>query len=313
MQILYGIYASQILDNILFNCPRGQGGQQETYAMIVTGSYAQYNTPSNINLIARNMIANAAGTGNQRNIALYASAGTAVVNNLIINADDGIVMRLEGAPYFENTAVLFNTVYYIRSYDNNRAALDISDAGSNDQSTFVIQNNIFSVGGTSAFGYRFSPPSSATVISNNYFDGMSYQELDEITQMLPLPSGVTEADIFVNPSLTIPGADFMCKGILVDAGTNSGVNNDFDTNTRPVASGYDIGCYEASSGYHWPINYQFKGSSAPAVTSTSASSDGGSDGSNTNSGTYGTDGSSGSPANRASSSLVSAVKEVVLV
>jgi len=191
----------------------------------------------------------------------------------VIESDVGIVLRLEGASFYTNTQVYHNTVYYIRGVTGStvNAALSVSDCTTSD-TNFVIQNNIFTVGSsqlTSSFGYRFGANQSPNmVISNNYFDGQSYQELNETGQIIPLGS-TTEASIFVNPTTAIPGADFMCQGLLLSAGaSNTGVTDDFDTNTRPAITP-DIGCYQHNSGPHWAINANFKDSSGPPVYGTS--------------------------------------------
>ena len=54
-----------------------------------------------------------------------------------------------------------------------------------------------------AYGYRFGANQGALVASNNYYDGQSFGELNEQTQILPL--GVNYTAIFANPSTTIPG------------------------------------------------------------------------------------------------------------
>ena len=66
----------------------------------------------------------------------------------MIGSDTGIVIRREGAAFYTNTQVFHNTVFQIRgiSGNANNAALSVSDCTAQDTKSFIIQNNVFSVG-----------------------------------------------------------------------------------------------------------------------------------------------------------------------
>jgi len=181
------------------------------------------------------------------------AAGTIAENNLILNTNHGIAVRLEGASSWKNTRVIHNTVYGATD-----TAFSINGLNTGIADTLIISNNVFSVGGSgTAYGYHWYPEDAVGgTVKNNYFDGLDYGSSLTISQMRRI-----NGTVFVEPSISLP-ADFTPVGDLRDGGDSANsLTDDFDNNARPSGSAPDVGCYEAGSGPHWDIQKSFKDSS----------------------------------------------------
>lgn len=259
LKFMYGVYASVMEDNVLYNCPRGVA-QEENYGVTSYGSgVGHYQNAADNNLIRRNLLVGTAGVQDgERNVAIYAGPGTLVENNLVITADIGIAARLESeASALRNLVVVHNTVFDVTDHAFSIRSTDSAD------SSVIVANNAFFTGNDTAFGYRWPEAIGGTVAEANYYTGQDYAEVGE-PAMIRL-SG-TEASAFVALSSSVPGADFMpaAGGPLVDVGSSvAGTTDDFDLAARPVNAGPDVGAYELRDDLsdHWAITLDVKGSS----------------------------------------------------
>jgi len=269
----YGVYSSQILDNVFVNCPSREATQSETYGLLIE-SNSHYTDASKVNIVARNFFYKTYLAG-KTNLAIYSAPGVYIYNNLIVQANNGIAMRLESASSWSNTRVMHNTIYSCSDQFAFSSNGDIAD------DTYIISNNVFSVGSYtgSVYGYRWSGTGPA-VVTTNYYDGQSYTELSEPSQMTPISGSTTS--YFDEAGDTLP-FDFIPQSTFVDtANAAYSLSYDFDDNPRPIGAGPDIGCYEAlkpgvAQANHWIPAESFKtinGTTPP--TTTPGPDDGGS-------------------------------------
>lgn len=258
LKFMYGVYASTMEDNVLYACPRGVSAQTENYGITSYGAgAAHYQNAGDANVIRRNLIVgSAAAQAGHSNVAIYAGPGTFVENNLILGSNQGIAARLEDeAPDMKNLRVVNNTVY-----DASDHAFSIRGCQKADASV-VVTGNAFLAVQASGFGYRMPDPVGSMVAKANYFEGKDYAEAAPPV-MIPLPAAASA--LFVNPSATLPGADFMLKAgsALIDAADGpTAPADDFDLAARPSGAGPDVGAYEwqADLSKHWALALAFKG------------------------------------------------------
>ena len=99
----------------------------------------------------------------------------------------------------------------------------------------VIKNNIFDTSSGNDINAG-SATSGAVLVSNNLYENT------------PSLSGVTDSNAIIgNPLFVNPGSDFHLQSTspAIDAGlTLPEVTEDYEHNSRPQGSGYDIGAYE---------------------------------------------------------------------
>ena len=296
MKFMYGVYASVMEDNVAYDCPRGVA-QEENYGLTSYGSGpAHYQNAAESNVIRRNLLLRTGGVqAGEKNVAIWAGPGTTVENNVIITTDIGIAARQESeVSNLRNLRVLHNTIYDVTDH-----AFSIRGTQNSDDSV-VVANNVFITVDGSAFGYRWPDGMGGSVAEANFFTGQDYAEVSE-PAMIRLNDAPTA--VFVNPSTTVPGADFMLVmgGPLVDVGsTVAGTADDFDLTSRPQGSGVDVGAYEEGGdpAEHWSLDVAFKGSTGTGGTSGAGGSGGtggaaGSGGSGGSGGTSATGGTSG--------------------
>ncbi len=237
MRFLYGVYDSIMQDNVVYACPRGATGTSP-YALLSVGTGAAWSGDlTQNNILRRNLVVDSIGpVPGTSYVAIYAGSGTTVANNVVVNADHGIVARPEGVP-MRNLRVNHNTVYGAEE----EAFSMIADGA---DSTVIVANNVFLTSSPAAFGYRFLANGGVPVIESNYYTGSDLAELPA-SAMAVLTASLAET--FVNASGSIPGADFMPlpTGPLVDVGSNVvSATKDFDQAPRPFGSARDIGAYE---------------------------------------------------------------------
>jgi len=270
LKFAYGVYSSQMLDNVMWNCPRGSSSQTENYGIAVYGGPVAAASASTVNIVARNMVVGTYVAGHQ-NIGIYAAVGTYIINNLVIESSFGIAVRSEGTNNWVHTQVIHNTVW-----NTNLYGFSVRDSSSAD-STVIIANNVFSVGANyqnTAVGYCwYQMTTNGIIVENNAADGQSNCDNPPV-QAFNNDTG----PFFTNPGVptSSPGPDFTPIGGLLSAGAATsvtGVTNDFDTNSRN-ANQPDIGCYEANSGTHWAIILGMKGSSTSPITDGGDGGDG---------------------------------------
>jgi len=263
--LLYGVYASTVEDNVLYDCPRGVSSETENYGIAVYGSgVGHYEDAADDNLVLRNLVlGTAAVLSGHDNVAIYAGPGVQVVNNLILQSNQGIAARLESeASVMRNLTVVNNTVY--GATDN---AFSIRGCQKADASVIVTGNALFAVG-TAGFGYRMPDPLGNMIAKANYYEGQDYAEAAP-----PVMNHLAASDgaIFVTASMSVPGADFMLAAgsPLIDvADKGTAPANDFDLATRPVGAGPDVGAYERRPNLsnHWALALTFKGEFASGGT-----------------------------------------------
>jgi len=196
----------------------------------------------------------------RKNVAIYASVGTYIINNLVIDGSLGIAVRSEGTNFWAHTQITHNTVWNTGEY-----AFSVRDAQGADD-TFIVANNFFSVGTYesvyAAYGdCWYDMSASGAVVKNNRFDGNSCSSLP--SSEFSAISGTYKTVLVdaANPTGQSGSADFMCQGALVGKGAPvsvTGVTVDFDTNKRPTSGNTDIGCYQKGSGAHWGIRLGLK-------------------------------------------------------
>jgi hypothetical protein len=158
IKLMYGVFASTIEDNVMYNCPRGVSGETENYGITSYGSgVGHYTNAADDNTVQRNLVLGSSATqAGHDNVAIYAGPGTLVVNNVIIDADQGIAARLEEeASVMRNLSVVNNTVY--GATDN---AFSIRGCQAADSSVIVTGNALFAVD-AAGFGYRMPDPVGA--------------------------------------------------------------------------------------------------------------------------------------------------------
>jgi hypothetical protein len=219
-----------------------------------------YTIAADDNIVQRNLVLGSSATqAGHDNVAIYAGPGTLVVNNVILEADQGIAARLEEeASVMRNLSVVNNTVY--GATDN---AFSIRGCQNADSSVIVTGNALFAVD-AAGFGYRMPDPVGAMDATANYYEGQDYADASPpVMNKLAQPGSA----IFVNPTETVPGADFMLAAgsPLIDvADPKTAPPVDFDLAMRPVGKGPDVGAYELRPDLsnHWALALTFKGSVA---------------------------------------------------
>jgi MYXO-CTERM domain-containing protein len=257
-KLMYGVYASLMEDNVLYDCPRGVA-QAENYGVTSYGSGpAHYASAADSNIIRRNLLYRTAGVNaGEKNVAIYAGPGTVVENNLVIQADIGIAARLESeVSTLRNLRVVSNTVYSVTDHAFSIRGTQTADA------SVVVANNALVAVNASAFGYRWPDAMGQTVALNNYYSGQDYAEV-KAPAMIKLTAAPTA--LFAASSTAIPGADFLPKagGGLIDTGSAAQAPaTDFDLSPRPAGAGPDVGAYETGGSSHWALALDFKGSAA---------------------------------------------------
>jgi hypothetical protein len=261
IKFMYGVYASTIEDNVMYDCPRGVSAETENYGITAYGSgVGHYTVAADDNVVQRNLVlGTASSVAGHSNVAIYAGPGTLVLNNVILQSNQGIAARLESeASVMRNLSVVNNTVY-----DATDSAFSIRGCQQADSSVVVTGNALLAVE-ASGFGYRMPDPVGGMVARANYYEGQDYAEAAP-----PVMNKLTAAPsaLFVNPTTQVPGADFMpAKGSpLVDvADPKTAPADDFDLAMRPVGAGPDVGAYElrADLSNHWALALGFKGSVA---------------------------------------------------
>ncbi len=261
IKFMYGVYASTIEDNVMWSCPRGVSGETENYGITSYGSgVGHYTIAADDNVVHRNLVVGSAATQTGHdNVAIYAGPGTQVLNNVIVQSDQGIAARLESeATEMRNLSVVNNTVW--GATDN---AFSIRGCQQADGSVVVTGNALLAVA-ASGYGYRMPDPVGSMVALANYYQGQDYAEAAP-----PVMNELTAAAtaIFVSPSMSVPGADFMLAAgspLLDQADPATAPADDFDLSLRPVGKGPDVGAYElhADLSDHWALGLGFKGSAA---------------------------------------------------
>jgi hypothetical protein len=260
IKLMYGVFASIIEDNVMYNCPRGVSGETENYGIISYGSgVGHYTIAADDNIVQRNLVlGSAAVQAGHDNVAIYAGPGTQVVNNVVILSNQGIAARLEAeASVMRNLTVINNTVY-----DASDNAFSIRGCQTADASVIVTGNALIAVD-PMGFGYRMPDPTGAMVARANDYTGLDYAEAaPPVMNKL----GASLAALFTSPTTNVPGADLMPapgSPLLGEADPPTAPPVDFDLTPRPSASP-DVGAYQrtADLASHWALALAFKGSAA---------------------------------------------------
>jgi MYXO-CTERM domain-containing protein len=261
LKFMYGVFASRFEDNVMYNCPRGVSGETENYGITSYGSgVGHYTKAADDNIVQRNLVIGTAATqSGHDNVAIYVGPGTLVMNNVILQSDQGIAARLESeASEMRNLSVVNNTVY--GATDNAFSIRGCSQA----DSSVVVTSNAFLAVQASGFGYRMPDPIGSMIATANYYEGQDYAEAPPpVMNKLTAPASA----LFVSPSMKVPGADFMLApgSPLVDKGdAKTAPMDDFDLAMRPAGNGPDVGAYELRPDLsdHWALALAFKGSVA---------------------------------------------------
>ena len=269
LKFMYGVYASIFEDNVMYNCPRGVSGQTENYGITSYGSgVGHYTIAADDNVVQRNLVFGTARAGHS-NVAIYVGPGTQVLNNVIIQSNQGIAARLESeASSMQNLTVVNNTVLGATDY-----AFSIRGCQQADKSV-VVTNNVFIANDANGYGYRMPDPVGSMIATANYYQGLDYAEASPpVMNKLTAPLSA----IFVNPTTSVPGADLMPApgSPLLDKGDPATAPPlDFDLAMRPSGAGPDVGAYERGAASttdggadggapeHWGLELGFKGSTA---------------------------------------------------
>jgi MYXO-CTERM domain-containing protein len=260
IKFMYGVFASTIEDNVMYNCPRGVSGETENYGITSYGSgVGHYTVAADDNVVQRNLVAGTAAVlAGHDNVGIYAGPGTQVINNVVLQSNQGIAARLEEeATVMRNLTVVNNTVY-----DATDNAFSIRGCQTADTSVIVTGNALIAVE-ASGFGYRMPDPVGAMIARANYYEGQDYAEaappvMNKLTASL--------AALFTSPSTALPGADLMPAAgspLIGQADPPTAPPLDFDLAMRPAASP-DVGAYQtrADLSTHWALAPTFKGSAA---------------------------------------------------
>lgn len=272
MKFMYGVYASTMEDNVMYDCPRGVA-QAENYGITSYGSgAAHYTNAADDNVLRRNLLFRTGGThAGEKNVAIYAGPGTVVENNVVVDTDIGIAARLEDeATDMRNLRVVNNTVY--RTTDH---AFSIRGCATADSSVVVV-NNVFAAVVSGAFGYRMPDPTGAMLAAQNRYQGADY---GEASPPVMIPITVPLDTVFASPGSVGANTDFMplAGSVLVDTGTStSAASDDYDGATRPSGSAPDVGAYElrADLSDHAALGPALKGTLGSEIDYTGGSSGG---------------------------------------
>jgi hypothetical protein len=178
--------------------------------------------------------------------AIYVSGSNNynIINNIFYNNQRGWSIHLYGgtAPS-NNFKIQHNTFAFANPYRIGHILI-----GSPGLSNSNIQDNIFYQPQTAGI-YVFSGPVSGVTVSKNITYGGTI--INGSTSGMTLSTNFDNTD----PKLVNPGLfDFHLQPTspAIDA-ASSAVSQDFDSNTRPRGSGYDIGAYEYGSTSSSPI------------------------------------------------------------
>jgi hypothetical protein len=170
------------------------------------------------------------------------SANNLVEKNLIVNCDRGIGFGLGDRG--NNGGVIRNNMIYHAA--NRGAFADVGISLENSSGTSVYNNSIFMEHNyPSSIQYRFSGTTN-TMINNNLankgiarLDGASGTVTNNVTTASrDWFANVSEGDLHLTSDV----------GAVVDVGLEiSGLSDDFDSQSRPQGSGFDIGADEYSA------------------------------------------------------------------
>lgn len=181
-----------------------------------------------------------------QNHGIYSQAqNVTITNNLFYNIPVGWPLQI--APGTSNLLIANNTFDSYEAYRDGQMVLwDNGDGTSTPITNLTIRNNIFndpsgamSHAITSVLSYSMSGCQMDHNITNmvNLYDNAS---------PCTIGSNKTSTDpLLVSPTASSPDLHINSGSPAIDAGTPvSGVNADYDGNSRPQGNGYDMGAYE---------------------------------------------------------------------
>ena len=179
----------------------------------------------------------ATNVGSGRDGAVIIQANTAanvesyIVRNNIFYTTDGSTASGNGMLRIRHQVkdiYVYNNIFY----NAGGSFIFVTDTGPRN---IVIKNNIFDTSSGNDINAG-SATSGAVLVSNNLYENT------------PSLSGVTDSNAIIgNPLFVNPGSDFHLQSTspAIDAGlTLPEVTEDYEHNSRPQGSGYDIGAYE---------------------------------------------------------------------
>lgn len=233
IQFKRGTYLNVIQDNVVYNCDE---------AGIVLYKTDQAGT-SNSNIIRRNVIWNAPE-------GIFAVGQTDIDNNIIFDCGYGINVRNYGGWGMEDLYLRNNTIYHC-----NITCLRLDD-WNNSSGEMVCINNAC---------YQDSLSHSAIQVPDGIGPGyVAYNRHYGQTQTSGSTLGNPPSQEFINPSIVPGSIDLysLSTATIIDSGTFSynAPNDDFNWDSRPINTQWDIGAYEWSQSANpgWQIQEGFK-------------------------------------------------------
>jgi hypothetical protein len=172
------------------------------------------------------------------------SRGTLVYGNLIVNCERGIILGLGPQNGFEHShsgGAVFNNVIYraVGKTVNPDAGISIWDSpGTRVFNNTVIQNGTY----PDAIEYRF-PGTTGVQVYNNLTDG-TIRSRDGAVATLSNNYTAAKAALFVNAAAADLHLTAAATAVIDRGRTVTGTTVDFDRQTRPVGTAWDIGADE---------------------------------------------------------------------